>query len=74
MDGERPVSGLVEIKSFSITRLKPEMSPVEAFRWHISWNQKFLDYEIETTADNVQALQRSRLSWNQKFLDYEIET
>ena len=36
------------------------------------WNQKFLDYEIET---NLRAwLWSIRFSWNQKFLDYEIET
>ena len=36
----------------------------------ISWNQKFLDYEIETM--NLADLWM--FSWNQKFLDYEIET
>ena len=37
------------------------------------WNQKFLDYEIETWAlDSIFA--QGNFSWNQKFLDYEIET
>ena len=37
----------VEIKSLSITRLKP--SPAKTWaRLGISWNQKSLDYEIET--------------------------
>ena len=38
----------VEIKSFSITRLKPCSRKSEAFGFSFSWNQKFLDYEIET--------------------------
>ena len=40
------------------------------------WNQKFLDYEIET-AHGVNSLIKPIIdvqSWNQKFLDYEIET
>ena len=37
------------------------------------WNQKFLDYEIETKDKrSVRAIAEG--SWNQKFLDYEIET
>jgi len=36
------------------------------------WNQKNLDYEIETCqpAEN----ERAHHTWNQKNLDYEIET
>ena len=37
-----------------------------------SWNQKNLDYEIET--EQTLAARRSFTSWNQKNLDYEIET
>ena len=37
------------------------------------WNQKFLDYEIETIPRR--AIRRwVDVRWNQKFLDYEIET
>ena len=38
----------VGIKSFSITRLKPSVSILLLLRQAFSWNQKFLDYEIET--------------------------
>ena len=38
-----------------------------------SWNQKFLDYEIETAGLSACPLPTIS-SWNQKFLDYEIET
>ena len=37
------------------------------------WNQKFLDYEIETLILFC-LLESTSLRWNQKFLDYEIET
>ena len=41
----------------------------------VSWNQKFLDYEIETRiAESPPKQFDNRFSWNQKFLDYEIET
>ena len=36
------------------------------------WNQKFLDYEIETHLGVL--LRPLPTGWNQKFLDYEIET
>ena len=39
----------------------------------IRWNQKFLDYEIETPTVAQGGLFQT-ISWNQKFLDYEIET
>ena len=45
-------------------------------RRHLSlspWNQKNLDYEIETLF-MLQLCRRERNSWNQKNLDYEIET
>ena len=36
-----------------------------------SWNQKFLDYEIETSIRKITDTNGDP-SWNQKFLDYEI--
>ena len=39
----------------------------------VRWNQKFLDYEIETNP-NLSPEQITGMGWNQKFLDYEIET
>ena len=36
------------------------------------WNQKFLDYEIETSS--ILRIGNPLVGWNQKFLDYEIET
>ena len=39
----------------------------------LSWNQKFLDYEIETGI-SLPLMVDLALRWNQKFLDYEIET
>ena len=41
-------------------------------RRRISWNQKNLDYEIETIITGVACKNTS--PWNQKNLDYEIET
>ena len=38
-----------------------------------TWNQKNLDYEIETIVYNLH-LNEHTLPWNQKNLDYEIET
>ena len=38
----------------------------------LSWNQKNLDYEIETWY--VAVCLAAALAWNQKNLDYEIET
>ena len=66
-------SAVVGIKSFSITRLK--------HRWNnprpclnSCWNQKFLDYEIETVTFAWRLSHSWVCRWNQKFLDYEIET
>ena len=39
----------------------------------ITWNQKNLDYEIETH-DPISDAYAQRAAWNQKNLDYEIET
>ena len=38
-----------------------------------AWNQKNLDYEIETVL-NSKRISPLTLTWNQKNLDYEIET
>ena len=38
-----------------------------------TWNQKNLDYEIETAAARISG-SPSVPTWNQKNLDYEIET
>ena len=38
----------VGIKSFSITRLKRELAHLNQNERNDGWNQKFLDYEIET--------------------------
>ena len=40
---------------------------------HVSWNHKFLDYEIETE-NALKMLKSTTEGWNHKFLDYEIET
>ena len=37
-----------------------------------SWNNKILDYEIETMIKRIQTV--IILTWNNKILDYEIET
>ena len=64
----------LEIKSISITRLKLKMSGGAKSAGSGTWNQKHLDYEIET----LPWCPRDRLPrdapWNQKHLDYEIET
>ena len=64
-------ANFVGIKSFSITRLKLELLN-NGWVGVACWNQKFLDYEIETR--NPSRLEPISASWNQKFLDYEIET
>ena len=38
-----------------------------------SWNEKYLDYEIETVCGWLSLIIVS-LTWNEKYLDYEIET
>ena len=45
------------------------------WRWTklLSWNHKFLDYEIETWTHFPKCI-REEYGWNHKFLDYEIET
>ena len=63
----------VEIKSFSITRLKRACKRPSRKHQKSCWNQKFLDYEIETRWV-ARTPNFPSFSWNQKFLDYEIET
>ena len=41
--------GSLEIKRTSITRLKPDVK-VSAMAFALAWNQKNLDYEIETAS------------------------
>ena len=43
-------------------------------RWCCSWNQKNLDYEIETATSSERVHSSLQPTWNQKNLDYEIET
>ena len=62
----------LEIKRTSITRLKQFYEKSQNSKKRQAWNQKNLDYEIETvtTAQHYKRV----MSWNQKNLDYEIET
>ena len=39
-----------------------------------TWKEKHLDYEIETTRENLIRDLRLMASWKEKHLDYEIET
>ena len=43
---------------------------------HLSWNDKYLDYEIETriVPYSLICLLFPMSTWNDKYLDYEIET
>ena len=61
----------LEIKRTSITRLKQCIMFIR-FLGVRPWNQKNLDYEIETVKHYHQRIKL--LPWNQKNLDYEIET
>ena len=40
----------------------------------MTWNDKYLDYEIETNIRNLLCETAPRPTWNDKYLDYEIET
>ena len=66
---------ILETTSTSITRLKPVSLcvrlPIPFLKG--SWNDKYLDYEIETCSWYDQTL-KGRNTWNDKYLDYEIET
>ena len=62
----------LEIKRISITRLKPSNSALFS-AISSAWNQKNLDYEIETACFHSTCPHESP-TWNQKNLDYEIET
>ena len=63
----------LEIKSISITRLKLKTQPDFSVRPVLTWNQKHLDYEIETLSP-MRSSSQPHTAWNQKHLDYEIET
>ena len=66
----------LEIRSISITRLKLQSRSLMMLihlRMTIAWNQKYLDYEIETSVKGA-ILVTTFSPWNQKYLDYEIET
>ena len=63
---------VLEIKRTSITRLKRVYQKI--FRCTLkTWNQKNLDYEIETMIYD-EWHKEIYDTWNQKNLDYEIET
>ncbi len=51
---------MVGIKSFSITRLKRQIRLPHQIP-HLRWNQKFLDYEIETKNGLRSSLKREKL-------------
>ena len=60
------------MKSISITRLKLDPSAAPGSGNTDTWNEKYLDYEIETMRSGK--TRQSWTSWNEKYLDYEIET
>ena len=66
-------SSKLEIKSISITRLKQIIKGLVA-DVRFTWNQKHLDYEIETCILTTNGCGFRIFTWNQKHLDYEIET
>ena len=51
--------------------MKLALAMPSSYHW-ITWNQKNLDYEIETLKPPDDTLIKT--PWNQKNLDYEIET
>ena len=53
--------------------MKPISRKTSPSRVSLTWNQKNLDYEIETGEKSFQAHQGEK-AWNQKNLDYKIET
>ena len=63
----------LEIKRTSITRLKHRQR-LAYERRRETWNQKNLDYEIETQVSRRRKGRGGAGPWNQKNLDYEIET
>ena len=64
---------LLEMKRTSITRLKRDMyRNCTRYRSGRAWNEKNLDYEIET--QEIYTNGYEHLAWNEKNLDYEIET
>ena len=67
------VVSLPEMKSISITRLKHPILTSVHHPTLITWNEKHLDYEIETW-HSAGRYHRLSGAWNEKHLDYEIET
>ena len=64
----------LETTSTSITRLKLSInSRGYTIGRRRSWNDKYLDYEIETTSSRLYEA-NDLIPWNDKYLDYEIET
>ena len=68
------ISYIVLLES-KVSRLRDwnKESASHTFKTTRSWNQKFLDYEIETNSIWGPPVP-TQTSWNHKFLDYEIET
>ena len=64
---------ILETKRTSITRLKLRLTFTGTNVEIYAWNQKNLDYEIETLL-MLGFSSGVNESWNQKNLDYEIET
>ena len=60
------------MKRTSITRLKQRYRAIFHAQ-SFSWNEKNLDYEIETWEFDV-LVEFAAFAWNEKNLDYEIET
>ena len=67
-------SSVLETKRNSITRLKLRLRALTQQTLILTWNQKKLDYEIETVKGINADGDFTGDTWNQKKLDYEIET
>ena len=67
------ISDAPEMKSISITRLKLQRHRISLIYREFAWNEKPLDYEIETSRHWTGPASQTD-SWNEKHLDYEIET
>ena len=73
MGSGSPCGCCLETTSASITRLKPVYIGFRPIHPLIAWNDKCLDYEIETSFP-FRLLPVVMWAWNDKCLDYEIET
>ena len=72
---QSPPSNFLEMKSISITRLKQSGICSNSQAERCAWNEKYLDYEIETCRCCLDTeLVLEYMPWNEKYLDYEIET